>query len=452
MATDSSAHSLSSRDDAARQEFWACLALRECPGIAMRRIAALLSHFGSAYDAVRCLDAWRDAGVSAACAEEFKKETWRQKAKLEWALAGNSPCGIVLWSDSEYPSWLRSIADPPPFLYFFGDLSLLRNLAVAVVGLRSCSEEGLKATAHIAGGLAQAGITVVSGMAKGIDRAAHLAGLEGPGGSIGVLGAGIDVVYPKSNNDLYLRMREKGLLVSEYPPGHGIDARNFPVRNRIISGISRAVVVAEAAVRSGSLNTARHALEQNRELMAVPGPVTAASAKGCQELVRRGAKPVFCADDVLRELVPLLADHVREGFLSRDLERFRFRGPERKDSDGKADTGSAPEVSTDSGPSPRENPSRGCRRRGGKPEIVPAERTPEDAGKASPAASGVPDGLTDVEEAVYGLVRRAPMHIDDICRSLGRTAGEISRVAAMLEVRGHLARLPGMRYAIREWK
>ncbi|MCC8193987.1 MAG: DNA-processing protein DprA, partial [Deltaproteobacteria bacterium] len=139
------AYSLAGRDDAARQEFWACLALRESPNIGMRRIAALLSHFGSAYDAVRSVNSWRDAGVPEHCAVSFKKETWRQKAGLEWAAAKGSPCGIVLWGDAEYPSWLRSIPDPPPFLYFIGEISLLQTLAVAVVGMRSCSEEGLKA-------------------------------------------------------------------------------------------------------------------------------------------------------------------------------------------------------------------------------------------------------------------------------------------------------------------
>lgn len=439
----SSAYSLANRDDAARREFWACLALRECPGIAVRRIAALLSHFGSAYDAVRCLEDWHDAGVPARYAKEFKKEPWRQKAKQEWALAKSSTCGIVLWSDPEYPSWLRSIADPPPFLYFSGNLPLLRNLAVAVVGMRSCSEEGLKATVYIARGLAEAGVTVVSGMAKGIDRAAHLAGLEGSGSSIGVLGAGIDVIYPKPNHDLYALMREKGLLISEYPPGYNVDARSFPVRNRIISGISRAIVVVEAALRSGSLNTANHALDQNRELMAVPGPVTATSAKGCQELIRRGAKPVFCADDVLRELVPLLADHVRNGFLSRDLERFRFHKREEN-----PQPEAPPDISTRTGLLPWKASGKNVSAAGKTPSPPPMKEHPGNNGR-TPAAHAVPDGLAGLEAAVYGLVREAPIHIDDICRSLGQSAGEISRVTAMLEVRGHLARLPGMLYTVR---
>lgn len=429
------AHSLTCRDDAAKQEFWSCLALRECPNIGLRRITALLSHFGSAYDALRCLDSWHDAGIPENCAAAFKKETWRQKAGLEWAAAKTCPCGIVLWSDAEYPAWLRSIADAPPFLYFFGDLSLLRNVAVAVVGMRSCSEEGLKATVHIARGLSRAGVTVVSGMAKGIDRAAHLAGLEGPGSSIGVLGAGIDVVYPLANSDLYGLMHERGLLLSEYPPAHGAEPKNFPIRNRIISGLSRAVVVVEAAVRSGSLNTASHALEQNRELMAVPGAVSASSAKGCQELVRKGAKPVFCADDVLHEIVPLLADHVRQDVLARDLSRFCFPRPEKQKEEPAA-------ARPASGILPWKAAPGGKGKNHGVRQPGPATARPEEAKPADGAAAG----LAGLEAQVYGAARGGPIHIDDICRALGQNAGAVSRIAAMLEIRGLLARLPGMRY------
>ena len=444
--TGASTYSLNARDDASKQEFWSCLALRECPTIGMRRIAALLSHFGSAYDAVRRVDSWPDAGVPERSAAAFKKETWRQKAGLEWAAAKASSCGIVLWSDAEYPAWLRSIADPPPFLYCLGDIALLQNLAVAVVGMRSCSEEGIKATVYIARGLSEAGVTVVSGMAKGIDRAAHLAGLEGPGSSIGVLGAGIDVVYPPANRDLYELMRAKGLLVSEYPPAYGVEARSFPVRNRVISGLSRAVVVVEAAVRSGSLNTANHALEQNRELMAVPGAVSASSAKGCQELVRRGAKAVFRADNVLRELVPFLAEHVSRGVLERDLERFQFPRPEARAEDQPA-AQPPPGMLPWRNPSPQKNTARvekpACQAK------EAGERAPFTPHKPGTATTGAAAGLTGLEASLYDLARSGPIHIDDICRSLGQDAGTVSRVAAMLEIQGLLTRFPGMRYGVR---
>ncbi|MDR3074092.1 MAG: DNA-processing protein DprA [Deltaproteobacteria bacterium] len=449
MPHKTESYSLARRDDAAKREFWSCLALRECPGIGMRRISLLLGHFGSAHEAVRGLAAWPGAGVPAACAREFGKETWRRKAYLEWVAAGTSPCGIVLWADAEYPEWLRAIPDAPPFLYFFGELALLKNPSVAVVGMRSCSEEGLKAAVHITRGLAKAGLSIVSGMAKGIDRAAHLAALDGVGSSIGVLGAGIDVVYPAGNGDLYALMRRKGLLVSEMPPGFGVDGRCFPIRNRIISGLARAVVVVEAAMHSGSLNTAKHALEQNREVMAVPGPVSASSAKGCQELIRRGAKPVFHADDVLRELVGILPEATAKEVLTREAARFQTRGR-------KKEAAARPRTAPDAVLPRQTAPEAGLP---GLPEAVlpwraaPAKKPPEpDSGATARAAS--PDvaaaELAGLDAAVYGLVRQGPIHIDDICRSLGQSAPVVSSVTAMLEVRGFVTRLPGMLYAARQ--
>ena len=449
--TRSCGYSLACRDDAAKHEFWSCLALRECQGLGMRRIAALVAYFGSASEAVRSLGSWPEAGVPQFCAAAFKKESWRQKARLAWEATKNSSCGIVLWSDPEYPVWLRSIADPPPFLYFFGDITLLCNLAVAVVGMRACSEEGLKATLHITRGLSRAGVTIVSGMAKGIDRAAHLTALEGPGSSIGVLGAGIDIAYPQANRDLYEAMHARGLLLSEYPPAYGVEAKNFPVRNRIISGISRAVLVVEAALRSGSLNTANHALEQNRELMAVPGAVSASSAKGCQELVRRGAKAVFDADDVLRELVPLLADHVRQGLLARDIDRFQYPRPGKTSNVAEEEAklplvfpGGVP-LRASKGTKGGASESRNARRENRVVQFPLASLTPIGEARANCSCPT----LSGLEAEVYALVSKEPIHIDDICRALGQDVKTISSIIVLLEVGGYLARLPGMFYTVR---
>lgn len=434
-------YSLAQRDDADKKEFWACLALQKCPGLGARRRSALIARYGSAYAAVCEVRHWTDTGIPKSCVTAFGRETWRQKALLEWVAARESSCGLLLWRDAAFPPLLRAIPDAPPYLYFLGDPGLLAGPAVAVVGMRSCSEEGIKATVHIARGLARAGVTIVSGMARGIDRAAHLAGLEGPGGSIGVLGAGIDTVYPRQNGDLYALMRQKGLLLSELPPGHAVEARCFPVRNRIISGLSLAVVVVEAAVRSGSLNTARHALEQNRELMAVPGPVTASSARGCQELVRNGAKPVFCADDVLYEIAPHLAEHVRRRLHERERASFLARVDEDA---AAADEKAAGEALAAPGILPWRSPD------GRKTSASAAGSDGVQKGGASAVSSPaplVPDGLSSMEQDFYRLVASAPMHIDDICRALGHSSQTISSLAAMLEVRGHVTRLPGMIYA-----
>lgn len=464
-------YSLDHRGDAGKREYWACLALRDCPGLGLRRVSGLMRHFGSAYAAVLAVNDWPDAGVPASFTALFKREEWRRTAIAEWAVVKKSPCGVALWTDPEYPSLLKTIADAPPFLYFLGDVSLLNNLGAAVVGMRDCTDEGLAATAFIARGLSMAGVTVVSGMARGIDRAAHIAALEGPGGSVGVLGAGIDVEYPKGNRDLYALMRARGVLVSEHPPGFAVDGRRFPVRNRVISGLSRAVVVVEAAVRSGSLNTAGHALEQNRELMAVPGAVTAATAKGCQELVRRGAKPVFQADDVLQELVPLLEEHLRKELAGRDIARFRRR-PDAPGQSSQPGQSGPPGPPGSPGQSGQENTASPVplwegllpwRAPGGKKKSHTisgrngprAENpVPENQTRTTHAGTMPPDaaalGLSGLEAAVYDLVRTGPIHLDDICGTLGQTAGAISGVAAVLEIRGLAVRLPGMVYTVNE--
>ena len=165
-------------------------------------------------------------------------------------------------------------------------MSLLGNPCVSIVGTRTCSREGIRAAQAIASGLAASGITVVSGLAIGIDKQAHLAALDLPGGTIAVLGAGPDVCYPKENDGLRRSIIQRGLLISEYAPGTLPDPRHFPIRNRIISGLSLGVVVVEAALRSGSLITARLALEQNRAVYAVPGGIGSKYAEGCQKLIR----------------------------------------------------------------------------------------------------------------------------------------------------------------------
>ncbi|WP_231039187.1 DNA-processing protein DprA, partial [Nitratidesulfovibrio oxamicus] len=196
--------------------------------------------------------------------------------------------------------------DAPAVLYCRGDASLLANHAVAVVGSRLSSRAGRGVAADIAYSLSAAGVTVVSGLARGIDREAHVAALEEVGSTIGVLGTGIDVVYPPEHAELFERMEATGLLVSEYAPGTLPLPAHFPVRNRIISGFSVGVLVVEAAARSGSLITARLALEQGREVYAVPGPATAQYTCGCRGLIEQGARPVATAEDMLADLAPVL--------------------------------------------------------------------------------------------------------------------------------------------------
>jgi DNA processing protein len=202
----------------------------------------------------------------------------------------------------EYPPLLAEIPDPPDCLWTRGDGRILLRPSVAVVGARAASRDGLAMARQLAGDLARAGVVVVSGLARGIDAAAHAGALEAGGTTIAVLGTGIDLVYPPGNRALHERIAAGGLLVTEFPPGSPPEAFHFPRRNRIISGLSKAVVVVEAREKSGSLITARLAADQGRDVMAVPGSSLHGQNTGSHALLRDGAKLVESAVDILEEL------------------------------------------------------------------------------------------------------------------------------------------------------
>jgi len=213
---------------------------------------------------------------------------------------------IVAWCDGDYPAGLRAIADPPLALAVRGTLLSADDVAIAVVGARRASAYGCRVARELALGLAQAGVVVVSGLAAGIDAAAHRGALEGGGRTIAVLGTGIDRIYPAWHAELARAVAGAGALCSEFPCGTPPLAQNFPRRNRVISGISVGTVVVEAAARSGSLITARCALEQGREVFAVPGPIGRAEHRGAHALIQQGAKLVNGVDDILAEIGPAL--------------------------------------------------------------------------------------------------------------------------------------------------
>ncbi|HXF75033.1 MAG TPA: DNA-processing protein DprA [Methylomirabilota bacterium] len=213
---------------------------------------------------------------------------------------------IIPFTDSEYPARLRAIADPPPFLYARGALSAQDEKALAIVGSRSASDYGRRMARELARGLASLGFTVVSGMARGIDGEAHQAALQAGGRTIAVLGCGVERAYPPEHAALYRRIGEHGAVISELPVGSRPLAFNFPARNRLISGISLGVVVVEATEKSGSLITAAAALEQGREVFAVPGPAGSSRSRGSHRLIRRGAKLVESVDDIIEEIAPQL--------------------------------------------------------------------------------------------------------------------------------------------------
>lgn len=211
-------------------------------------------------------------------------------------------CQIISWDDENYPKLLKEIYDPPPILYALGNTSILSTPSVAIVGTRKPSVMGSETAWQIAHELARCGITIVSGLALGVDAKAHFGSLAAFGNTVAVMGTGINRIYPFQNTALYHEIRQSGLILSEFPLNSPPNAGHFPRRNRIISGLSSSILVIEAAIRSGSLITARFALEQNRDVLAVPGSIKNPQARGCHQLLQQGAKLVTSYQDVLDEL------------------------------------------------------------------------------------------------------------------------------------------------------
>ena len=414
-------------DDRARREYWAGLALRHCRGLGARSCCRLLRHFGSAFAALEGRERWADAGVDRGKAAESSTGSGRVTARTEWDAVRDLDAVIVQWHEAAYPALLRTLPDAPVLLYCMGDLSLLANPAVAVIGSRKATPRGQALAGHMAGAFASWGITVVSGMAWGIDKAAHEAALDRTGSSIAVLGTGIDVPYPRANTRLYDRMAAKGLLVSEFAPGTPALRENFPIRNRIISGLSLGVIVVEAASRSGTLITSRLALEQGREVYAVPGAALSGQSLGCQELVRQGAKPVFAPEDVLEDLAGPLRDF---GVQAEHLTQEAAERRRRAEAEG---TGLSRTLFACM---PPETDAPARKVDSGDEEGAPAQGTDGEADTAAPAQDNI----------VPLLREQGPLHVDALGAALGRSPAELAPVLLGLEIMGRIRRLPGARY------
>jgi len=272
----------------------------------------LNSHFGSARAILEASEneLRRVEGVSEAVAGAIVENRGRGEEELD--LAEKSGVKVIPHNSPEYPRNLQEIYDPPLVLYVRGELAPADVLAVAVIGARRCSHYGRGQAERIAGALGRIGVTVVSGLAQGIDTAAHNGALKGGGRTLAVLGNGLCDIYPKQNQKLAEKIAENGAVISEFPMRTRVDARHFPQRNRVISGLSLGVMVVEASRRSGTLITAQWALEQGREVFALPGRVDSPTSFGTHELIQKGAKLVTGPDDVLEELGPL-ADLVETG-------------------------------------------------------------------------------------------------------------------------------------------
>lgn len=287
-------------DDTA-SETAAWLLLVRTPGLGATGLLRLVEHCGSASGVLARIPELRRSGLDPASAAYLRHPDWRKvKQDLAWLALPHHV--LLTWQDSRYPPALREIADPPPALFVAGTPAVLATPQVAVVGSRNPTPGGRDIAYQLAGQLAAVGLTITGGLARGVDTAGHRGALDAGGLSVAVAGTGLDQVYPRENRDLARRIAERGALVSEFPMGTPPRRENFPRRNRIISGLGAGVLVVEAALRSGSLITARHAANQGREVFAVPGSIYNPVARGCHALLRDGAKLVETAEDILEEL------------------------------------------------------------------------------------------------------------------------------------------------------
>ena len=284
----------------AELEAWLRLGL--IPRLGPVAFRKLLSSFGSPEAVLSASTASLSnvVGANLAAAIAAGPDADLLAASLDWASADNNR--LMTLADNDYPRAFLEISDPPPLLYLKGQAALLQQETIAIVGSRNATPQGVENAEAFARELSDDGFGVVSGLALGIDAAAHRGGLRGAGSSIAVVATGLDTVYPARNHSLAHELSQQGLLISEFALGTRPLAGNFPRRNRLISGLSLGVLVVEAAIKSGSLITARYAIEQGREVFAIPGSVHSPLSKGCHALIKQGAKLVETAADVVEEL------------------------------------------------------------------------------------------------------------------------------------------------------
>jgi DNA processing protein len=359
------------------------------PGLGPRLTAALIRHFGSAGAVRRAgADQLRQVPhIGPKLSQSFAEALAKVDVDRECSLIAQHGVHLLALGTPGYPQALAQIPDPPHVLFVRGTVTPADDRAVAIVGSRGCTGYGRRVTEGLAAGLVRAGYTVVSGMARGIDGIAHTAALKAGGRTIAVLAGGLSHIYPPEHADLATTIVGSGALVSEAQMAAEPLPGMFPPRNRIISGLARAVVVVEASERSGTLITARHAAEQGRDVFAVPGPVDSPSSAGCLNLLRTGATLARTADDVLEALAA-----------------------------------SNPTMTAESAPS------------GARSSTPP------------PAAPTPPPDLDPVGRSVWEFLADGPKQVDGIARELGLPVSELAGVLIRLEMKKAIRRLPGNQY------
>jgi DNA processing protein len=362
---------------------WLALALT--PGLGARTAGKLLREFGSP-DAIfsASLTALEGQRLPAAVAQALHSQRPLSDAAKELAQVQAAGCRLLTWDEPEYPARLKEIYDPPPLLYVRGNIELLSRHMISIVGARRPTPYGNQMAERISRDLADRGLVISSGLARGIDASAHKGALSSTtGATIAVLGCGIDVVYPKENKKIFEQIEQRGAIISEFPIGTFPAPQNFPIRNRIIAGMALGVVVVEGAQYSGSLITARLAMEFGREVFGVPGHVTKPSSFGPNQLIKQGAKLVTGWEDVVEEL----------------------------------------------------------------PTPVRAELMPVESASHEERAALVEGSLSPIERPLYSLLSvDEARHVDDLVELSGLTSSEVLAALFDMELKSVIRQLPGKQF------
>ncbi|HEV7988703.1 MAG TPA: DNA-processing protein DprA [Candidatus Binataceae bacterium] len=409
--------------------YW--LALRRVHGAGPRTCRLLLERFGSAEQIFKATeDQITAAGVGrkvAAAIAGFNDFAPLEKELCELPRLG---ARLVRWTDDEYPPNLKQIADPPPYLVARGLLEPNDTACVAVVGARAASEAGLRMAQRLGFELAARGFVVVSGLARGIDGAAHRGALEAGGRTIAVLGCGIDVAYPPEHRGLADWIVERrGAVLSELPLGSAPLPENFPSRNRILSGLSLGVVIVEAAEKSGSLITARMALEQDRQVFAVPGSPLNGKTRGSNRLLREGAVLVECVEDVIEDLAPQMAPKA-----SAEAERAAAASqPANVETEGPMLQPPVSRVTADA-----------SRRELGKSSAVSIV----SSGRANPSEGLVEDKTKEIQSVLNCLIDAQRLHVDAVIESCQLPPQTVLNLLLELELRGLVVQHPGKLFTL----
>ena len=379
------------------------------PGIGNHTIRRLLAAFGSAEKSIAATSAElaQIDGLTPDVRQQLIDGRSRAPLAQELELIEQHQCHIVTIGDDTYPPLLKQIDDPPVLLYIIGDFSLQDTPSIAIVGSRSPTEYGKTTSQQLSYQLAERGITIVSGFARGIDTCVHRGALEAGGDTVAVFGCGLSIIYPEANRGLAAEIIESGGLISEFPMTVPPLGKNFPRRNRVISGLTLGTLVVEASDRSGSLITARHAAEQGREVFAVPGQIFSGVSRGTHSLINQGATLINNVDDLL-DALPQGYTKVLGG---ESLEPTR-QPPSSKQPDTVARSQSVEKGSTP---------------------------TPQPTAK-------VELNLTPDEQVVLSAMGAASVHIDEITRVTQLPIGKVSSLLVMLELKGVVQQLPGKQF------